>query len=455
MVSELGLSRKGPIASQTAMSVFVGIDIGSSTIKGAIIDATRGSISDFCSRPFPEPLGGLPPSHFEVKSENIIAATEEVVAALLKQCSECRGIYFCSQMGGLVLARPDGTSLTNYISWRDQRTRAPHPSGAGSFVDELRRRTSKSDLGLIGNELQAGSASSILFWMVETETLPSGVVLAMNLGDYVVAQLCGTEPTTEFTLALGNVDLEKGVIHQEWFDQIGCKNVSWPPLVDVGQRVGSYRRDSRDIPCYPAVGDHQAALLGAGLKPRELSINASTGSQVSMLTEVLQCCDAYQTRPFFGRQYLNTITHLPAGRSLNAIVDLLAELATRDGHAISKPWDHIATAIEETGDSNLDVDLSFFESKLGSEGHIRRMRLENLTVGHVFRAALNNMADNFLQCALNVSPYRDWSCLVLSGGLAQKLPYLQVAIENRFDAPVRVSHVDEETLTGLMKLAAD
>jgi len=39
---------------------------------------------------------------------------------------------------------------------------------------------------------------------------------------------------------------------------------------------------------------------------------------------------------------LNTITHLPAGRSLNVLVDLLTELARAEGLVLADPWKFIA-----------------------------------------------------------------------------------------------------------------
>ena len=74
------------------------------------------------------------------------------------------------------------------------------------------------------------------------------------------------------------------------------------------------------------MGDHQAALAGAFLGERELSLNISTGSQASLFTPTWQPGN-YQTRPFFDGRFLNTITHIPAGRALNVLFKLLTELA--------------------------------------------------------------------------------------------------------------------------------
>ena len=70
-----------------------------------------------------------------------------------------------------------------------------------------------------------------------------------------------------------------------------------------------------------------AAILGALLQRDELSLNISTGSQVSLLKPKVEFGN-FQTRPFFDGRFSITITHIPAGRALNALVKLLSELAT-------------------------------------------------------------------------------------------------------------------------------
>ena len=45
----------------------------------------------------------------------------------------------------------------------------------------------------------------------------------------------------------------------------------------------------------------------------------------------------YQFRPYFDKQYLKTLTHLLAGRSLNVLVDLLSEIPREQGFEIEDP----------------------------------------------------------------------------------------------------------------------
>ncbi|OJV40275.1 MAG: hypothetical protein BGO25_03785 [Acidobacteriales bacterium 59-55] len=188
------------------------------------------------------------------------------------------------------------------------------------------------------------------------------------------------------------------------------------------------------------------------LTDHELSLNISTGSQVSRLTSSLELGD-YQTRPFFDGRFTNTLSHLPAGRSLNILVDLLEEIARNSGIALENSWAYIAQAAAAVDRTDLSAKLTFFRGPCGNRGAITNISETNFNVGTLFRAAFENMAENYYSCALRIWPDRSWSNIVFSGGLADKLPLLRHIIEDRFQTKARLSPVAEDTMFGLLALA--
>lgn len=431
---------------------FIGVDIGSTSIKAGVLDLAAGAVRDVRSRPFPNQLPGLPPAWFEVDADAVVRTTGELLAEVATAAADCRGVVACSQMGGLVLADDAGQSVSRYFSWRDQRTLEPHPTTGRVFVDELTHRATADDLERLGREIKPGSAAALLFWLSERKALPPAASAAVGLGEYVLARLCHAAPRSEPTSALGVLDLAQRDWHHPWFTRLGFGHVRWPTLCRADECIGEITLDGRSVPCYPAIGDQQAALLGAGVEEGELSINISTGSQVALVTRKFLPGD-YQTRPYFDGRFLNTVTHLPAGRSLEALVNLLCELPRSEGYELREPWTAVTRAIERTPASGLDVSLAFFASAVGDRGYIRDIRLEELNVGSLFRAAFRHMADNYLAAAHRLSPTSDWRRLVLSGSLAKRLPALVAMISERFARPYRTVDAPEETLAGLLRLA--
>ena len=427
------------------------VDIGSTSIKGAALDAEGAVIGPTVRMPFPEPIAGLVPGQFEIDPRAVVAAVCRVIDELLERTGKVDAILFCGQMGGVILVDGGGRPLTNYLSWRDQRTLGPHPAG-GNYLDEIRRRWDENEFREVGSELKPGSATCLLFWLAEQGQLPAGAV-PLTLGDFVLTQIPKAAPHTEPTQAIGSLNLITGHWHLAAFAKLGLENLHWPPLADCRRSVGTVRGKNRDIPCYPVVGDQQAALRGLELAEGELSLNISTGSQVSLLSRELSLGD-YQTRHYFGGRYLNTMTHLPAGRSLNVLVDLLSELASAQGVRLGDPWETIARAAADAADSDLAVDLTFFAGPLGDKGRIDGITLDNLTMGKLFRAAFRSMTDNYWSCALRLSPSRAWQRAVLSGGLTQKIPILRQFLRERF-GECRECAAGEDVLLGLAALWQD
>ncbi len=433
---------------------FLGIDIGSSSIKGAVLDVESGTLANITRQPFPDPIAGLPPGWFEIEPDAIVAAVQSMLHDLAERAPDARGILVAGQMGGLILADAAGRSLSNYRSWRDQRTLGPHPSG-GTFLHAARQRLTDEQFAELGSELAPGSASALGFWLAEQGELPRGAIPA-TVADFAIARLCGTVPQMHRTHTIGLLHLESSQWHREALAALGLTDLAWPQLASELEPIGSMSIAGREYPCYPALGDQQCALRGAGLAPDELSLNISTGSQVSRRIAQL-ALGSYLTRPYFSGEYLNTITHLPAGRSLNVLVDLLTELPRRAGIELTSVWQSISAAIGESESidpAGLTCDLAFFAGPLGTSGSIAGITTENLNVGNLFRAALTNMAGNYSTCADRLWPTRDWKQIRLSGGLTQSLPLLRRLLAARFPQPLAEA-ATEETLLGLLDVARE
>lgn len=457
---------------------FIGIDLGTSFIKGAVLDPDRLTIAHIHRLPFPAPLPGLPPLHREFDPLAVVEATRRLLAELLPLAPGCEGILVCSQMHGLVLTTEQGEPASNLTTWQDQRLLEPHPSGRGTYFDVLAGRLTPEEVRQLGNELRPGQPLGLLFWLAEQDRLPAADLILASLPDFVLANLCGAAPGIEASNAAahGALDLETLAWHRPVIDKLGLGGLRWPQIRRQGEVVGRLAvgrgpvgrapagqapagrgpGGGRSLPCFTPVGDYQAALAGALLQEGELSLNISTGSQVSTLQPALGF-GAYQSRPFFDGRYLAGITHIPAGRALSALVRLLSELAVEQGGAVPEPWGYISEQARRAGPTQMRANLAFFTSACGDHGELTNLHEEELTVGHLFRAAFQNMVDNYHGCAQRLDPGGDqpaapWRSLVFSGGLAQKIDVLRELIVARFGAPYRLCPTPEDTLLGLLAL---
>jgi sugar (pentulose or hexulose) kinase len=432
---------------------YLAIDLGTTFIKGAVLDLDTQQHAHVRRQPFPPALSHRPAYFYEVDPLAIVDATRTLVEELLPHAPECQGVVLCTQMHGLVLCTPTGTARSNALTWQDQRVLTPHPDGNGSYFDHLRRLISAEEVTQLGRELQISRPLSYLYWMAQSGALADEPLVPMAIADFVVANLSGTIPPVEPTNAgaYGAFDLATGDWHWPVLERLGLATLQWPVVRPFGAAVAAITIAGQRLPWYAPVGDHQCAVVGALLGPDELSLNISTGSQVSLLTKRWLPGD-YQTRPFFDGRFLNTVTGIPAGRALNHLVNLIAEWGQAQG-LDADPWTYIAHATAAVDESDLDVNLAFFDSLGGSSGHIANIREDNLSVGQLFYSAFAGMAANYQRSAQRIAPDEPWQRLVYSGGLAQKAPALRHLINARFGVPDRLAPSSEDTMVGLLALA--
>jgi sugar (pentulose or hexulose) kinase len=433
---------------------FIGIDLGTSFIKAAILDLDVPELRQIRRMQFPDPIRQSDPLKVEFDPAVIVATVEKLVAELAGFAVTYEGVVMCTQMSCLVLANEQGEAQSNCMGWRDQRVLEPHPSGSGSYYDVLKQRLSPQQKRELGNELPPGAPICFLFWLAERDLLKPGLI-PLSLADFVLAKLCSVPGSVESTNAMAYelLSLETLSWHEDVIRELGLNKLRWPPIRRHGEIVGRLKIGSNTVPCYTPVGDYQCALAGALLTEDELSLNVSTGSQVSRLTHDLVLGN-YQTRPFFDGKFTNTFSHLPSGRSLNVLVDLLSEFAQHSGATTLDPWEYIARAAASVDHTDLEVKLSFFPGPCGDMGSITQIREKNLTVGTLFRASFENMAQNYYECALRIWPDRSWTNIVFSGGLARKLQLLRTIIEQQFGTDSRLCPLEEDSLLGLMVLAS-
>ena len=431
----------------------IGFDLGSSFIKGAILDLEQRTLCHVVRLPFPKPLELGNGAFREFDPRQIVTVTRQLLQQLFALAPDAECVLMSSQLHGLVLTDLAGNPLGNAISWQDQRALQPMSDGSGSYFEEVGRRFDPEDRRLTGNEARPGVPLCFLFWLAQNKRLPQEAAIPCSLAHFVAAQMCGEAPTSELTHAFahGALDISRGSWHHGIIQKLGLETLRWPKLVPQESIIGQWNTGTKRLPWFAPTGDYHCSQVGALLEKSELSVNISTGSAVIQLAEGCEFGD-FQTRPWFDGRFLKTITHIPGGRALNALVRLLTELPVAQGLKLADPWDYILAQAEQVPSTVLKLNPAFYFSALGQEGSLTHIREEELTVGALFRAAFSGMADNYETCAARLSPQRDWARIVFSGGLALKSELLRQLICHRLGANHRVAATEEDVLLGLLIL---
>jgi sugar (pentulose or hexulose) kinase len=433
---------------------YLGIDIGSSFIKGAVLDAHALCLTHIERLDAPPLVSGLDPKFRELEPEVIVRCVRQVLERLHAHCPDAAGVLMCSQLHGMVLCDGKGRALTRLITWQDQRALMPVPGDSVSCFEAIEKLITREEREQLGNERVLGLPLNFLFWLAQRRALPEADVTPAALPYFVAARLCGCEVVSDLTHAGGHGALNIRTLdwNRSVIGKLGLGQVNWPPIVPQGAVIGEWWHGRRWLPVFAPVGDYHCSQVGALLEMGELSVNISTGSAVIQVAEGCEMGD-FQTRPWFDGRYLKTITHIPAGRALQALVRLCTELASAKGVAPRDPWDYILAEVARVDAGGLEVDPAFYPSTMGHHGAVMNLCEENMTIGHLFHAMFAGMADNYAKCAARIAPKRDWRQLVFSGGVALKNEVLRRLIRERLVDAHRLAPSDEDTLLGLLVLS--
>ncbi|MCB0127365.1 MAG: hypothetical protein KDE58_34115, partial [Caldilineaceae bacterium] len=166
---------------------YLALDLGTSFIKGAVLDLDTQKHAHVRRQPFPAALPDRPTYFYEVDPAAIVAATKALVEELLPLAPDCRGVVLCTQMHGLVLATPTGIARSNAITWQDQRVLTVDPDRDGTYFDHLKALISADEVTEIGRELQISRPLCYLYWMAKSRNLPAEPVVPLAIADYVIA----------------------------------------------------------------------------------------------------------------------------------------------------------------------------------------------------------------------------------------------------------------------------
>lgn len=255
--------------------MYIGLDLGTSGLKGVVIDDTQSVVADATapltvSRPA-DGWSEQDPAHW-------IAAARDVLAALGGQVdmAAVRGIGLSGQMHGATLLGADDAVLRPCILWNDTRS---HVQAAQLDADPQFRATS-------GNIVFAGFTAPKIEWVRTQEPeIYAAIAKVLLPKDYLRLWLTG-EHVGEMSDAAGTSWLD--VARRDWSDDLlaatGLDRSHMPRLVEGSSVSGQMRAalaSEFGLPAGTPVagggGDNAASAIGMGVvRPGEAFVSLGT-----------------------------------------------------------------------------------------------------------------------------------------------------------------------------------
>jgi sugar (pentulose or hexulose) kinase len=433
-------------------------DFGASRIKSVLWcrRENRSLAARECDAPL---LRRGPRGEAEADPEAYWRALEATVGWLLRLSPDVSDLWLCSEMHGFMLADvATAQPMTRYISWQDQRS--THIGSELISTLQLLQPIAPDLMALGGLRLRSGLPIVNLLDLQRNAQLPKRSRF-LTLADWLLLRGGESAPRTHPTLAAGTGLYS--LAEASWSSKLlGCLGVNTDDLVmteiaEESSRIGTISLHGRSLRVWGGIGDLQAAAHGSGF-PNKASIlvNIGTGSQVLAMPS--QSVKNVERRLCATGSVAHGVTHIPAGRALNAFASFIDECVQLGGGTpiFWKTFHELDR--DEVLNVDASIDLNIFEAawRFDGGGSISRITEDVFN----FRWFMCSLAKSWLmqysQALSSIIPAHRTNSFVLGGGLSRRAPFIAPVLERLLNQKCIASDslTGEETLDGLLKLAA-
>lgn len=261
------------------MTYYLGIDLGTSVIKGLAINDAGQILANFSKEiPLISPKTGWA----EQSPEFWWSSTLEIINLLRTKIdlTQVQGIGLSGQMHGLVTYDSDYHVLRRAIVWMDQRSSLE--------VEQILKKLPNNLYQTTGNPIFTGFLLPSLLWLKKNEpNLYKTIAQISSPKDYLAYKLTAnlsTEPTD--ALATAAFDYHQNTWSKKIIKALDLKASIFPavrptlqPFGLVTEKIAKITRLPQGIPVYGA-SDQAMSALGTGLvQSGQASIALSTGGQ--------------------------------------------------------------------------------------------------------------------------------------------------------------------------------
>lgn len=425
-----------------------GIDIGTTTVCGIVVDMHTGEVADVCTLANDAAMEGKDFERLQ-DAERIWELTREIYRGFLQKFADICCVGLTGQMHGIVYTDEHGMAVSPLYTWQDERGSQQLEDGV-TYVQRL------SETG--GCQMASGYGLTTHFYQTVTGQIPEGAVHFCAIHDYIGMRLTDRkEPlvTPSTAASFGCFDLQRGCFDTEAIRRAGMEESYLPQCEDGCVLLGE---TPEGILVSAGIGDNQASVLGSVRDVRHsILVNVGTGAQVSVGTEHLVGTQSTEQRPMIGIPYLLAGSSLCGGRAYAALEKFLRSTVTlmtgQDSGELYGRMDEVLTAYEKSGKKgSLKVRTSFCGTRRepALTGSIDGLTLSNFAPEELIYGVLEGMAMEL------VSFYEEMrrlgadepKYLIGSGNGIRRNRHLQKIFEDIFKMKMQIPKHREEAAYG-------
>lgn len=401
----------------------IGIDIGTTSICGVVIDADTGEV--VCSRTEQNDTFVKTENSWEKiqNVEKIITSAKKILKGFEKYPTAVIGLT--GQMHGIVYVDAQGKAVSPLYTWQDSRGNLPYKGM--TYAEYLGSCSGYGNVTDFYNQIHG--------------IRPKEAVSYCTIMDYLGMVLCG---------------LKKPYIHITNAASLGCfdlcsKKFSYQTEIDLCdgyQLLGHYH----GIPVSAAIGDNQASVFSTLSDEEDILLNIGTGSQVSVISDKIKNGENIETRPYFEGKYLIVGSALCGGRAYRILKDfyqsVLEAAGVNDVDAYGLMAKMLLQEMEADREDALEVDSRFAGTRKepSIRGTIQGISVDNFTPQNLTKGFLRGMVKELYSMYEGMGEKK--KNLVGSGNAIRKNRALVEISEQVFEGHLKIPCHREEAAYG-------
>ncbi len=429
----------------------VGLDIGTTTICGMLLDAEDGRIVSVTTEPNPSALPGQQPGDSLQDADVALGTVREIVDGFLHGHRDISGIGVAGQMHGILYVDDSGNAASPLYTWQDGRGDLPFQDG-----------TYASSLSLaLGRPVSTGMGSVTHFFNVKNAQVPSSASCLCTIADYAAMKLAGARrPVMDATNAasLGAFDPVRLGFDRAAISRAGMDAGIFPEVRTDYAAIGEARPG---VPVFPGIGDNQGSFIGSVQdSATTVLVNVGTSGQISLFMESWREIAGIDLRPLPFGGYIGVGAALCGGRAYAVLREFFRRTVRAfTGRDDPLPWEALnALAEEAEGETDaLVVDTRFSGTRMtpSVRGGITNVGLSNFTPAQLARGVREGIVSELLDFygLFSDAERARTGRLVGSGNAVRMNPALRRSFESRFGMKLSVPRHREETSFGAALVA--
>lgn len=397
----------------------IGIDIGTTSICGVVIDTVSGKVLKSVTKNS-DTFIKTQNDYEKIQSvDKIVGLALGILDSLITNQTAVIGVT--GQMHGIVYTDSSGNAVSPLYTWQDGRGNLLYKDGK-TYAKHLKGAS--------------GYGNVTDFYNRQNGMVPSNAESYCTIHDYFVMRLCRLNKAVVHTsdaASFGNFDIESNR-----FDYDCNINVADGYII-----AGEYN----GIPVSVAIGDNQASVLST-ITQDDVLINVGTGSQISVISNKAVKADGIETRPFFEGKYLIVGAALCGGRAYAMLKDFYSEIFSYKMPLNDEEIYAIMGEMVQNAIASLKVDTRFSGTRVDEnvKGAIIGITNENFNPEALNVGVLEGIIDELLGMYKLMGVEKKG--LVGSGNGIRKNRFLIQTAENKLGKTIRIPVNTEEAAVG-------